>query len=192
MEYISVHHNQAHIDRHFKESLVVGSKFLQVSEQEKLAMLDFIDVRLAARFQEMVSLGLPLGRVVLELEFNRAVGTNTLVQLRDNMESMDVIRDEGTAHERVVKVVLVDQHQDIPMTSLVAVVAGPYDDKTWGIYTLFPGNAVVPFPDKEFHTAAQIKEYTAFWDKHAFLATQDEVYASGRIPSLPAIKGLKP
>jgi hypothetical protein len=192
MEYISVHHNQDHIDRHFKESLVVGSKFLQVSTEDKQALLDFIDIRLAARFQEMVSLGLPLGRVVLELEFNRIVGTNTLVQLRDNMESMDVIRDEGTANERVVKVVPVTKHQDIPMTSLVAVVAGPYDDKTWGIYTLFPGHAVVPFPNKEFHTAAQMKEYEAFWSQHAFLATQDEIHASGRIPSPPPFKGFMP
>lgn len=177
-EYVSVSSNQEHINRHFADSLVPGSKFLPMSEDKKLSLIDIVDLRLAETFQGFLDNHQAPSRTVFQIEFDHNIGTNVLVEIpADEQEQFTtVIRDAGTPHEANVKI---RESEDIPQTNTVTVIAGPYGPSgKWGIYTMFPGLEAPPFPQPERQSPEAFQSNTAFWNTHGFLATKAEMLAS--------------
>lgn len=176
-EYVSVSANKEHIDRHFTGSLVPGSKFLPMSEDDKQAVIDLVDLRLAEFFQKFLDEGREPSRVIFQINFPKAVGTDALVAIpADRKDSfITVTRDAGTPYESRVQV---HETNEIPETSTVTVIAGPYGPTgKWGIYTMFPGAEALAFPNPERQAPDALKASKTFWDTHGFLATRAEIQA---------------
>lgn len=170
-ERISLQENE-HLQRHFAESLTVGSKFLPAAK-------DFVireaDDMLKERFSEIRASGQDAGRVVFQMEFDEPVGTDALIALDTHAKHVEVVRDAGTPNENIVKAV---QSDAIPQTNIVTVVAGPYGPTgKWGLYTMFPGNEAPPFPNERQPEDVR-RTNEQFWANHGFLATKEEIAAN--------------
>lgn len=183
--YVPIRTDMEHINRHFAGSLTPGSKFLPMDDALKNAVLDRVEMALSGRFDAYAQNGLKPPRVVFQAAFDKAIGTDALVEIAAGKEKdfSEVIRDGGTPHEVRVKVKETDQ---MPTTNFVTVIAGPYGPTgKWGIYTMYPGGYAEDFPRPERQSPELLATNTAFWERHGFLATRQEIQASMAAPAAP-------
>lgn len=192
-EYIPVSANKEHIDRHFTGSLVPGSKFFAMNEDDKQVVIDTVDLKLAEAFQGFIDRDQEPSRLVFQISFPKAIGTDALVVIPpDKKDSfVEITRDAGTPNESKVQIC---ESENIPETNIVTVVAGPYGPTgKWGIYTMFPGAEAPPFPNSERQKPDAFEESQTFWNTHGFLATAAEVQAAtSSLKAVMAEQSLKP
>lgn len=175
MKYINIDPNNEHIERHFAGSLTPGSKFFPLDKQEREKLVNELDQQLAAAFEDA---GENPGRIVLEIDMGRAIGTDALVKVQEKNNVVHGTRDAGTPHEQPIKMIEKDP-AEIPTTSIITVIGGPYGPtENWGVYTMFPGAEAPPFPNQERQQSEDFEKFTEFWDKHGFYATEQEISAS--------------
>jgi hypothetical protein len=181
--YIAVGANRGHLERHFEGSLIPGSKFLPMTEDQKERLLDRVDLMLTERFMSLSSAGKPLTKIIVEMKSSAVIGTDPLIAItpENTSEFLTVKRDAGS-----VKVMPCD---DIPLTNNLVVIAGPYGDTGgWGIYTMFPGQIAPAFPNAKAQSGEEFVASTDFWNNHGFLATPLEIKAS--LPAAPKEQSL--
>lgn len=175
--YVPLSASMEHINRHFAGSLNPGSKFLPMDEGRKQEIIAAVDMKLVGIFADFVNQGNNPKRVVFQMDFNRAIGTDALTETNSNVgQVIEVVRDAGTENETSVKVV---PTETMPETSILTVVAGPYGPTgKWGIYTMFPGEEAPAFPNAARQSEADLNASKDFWSSHGFYATVAELQAS--------------
>lgn len=176
--YIAVGASRAHLERHFEGSLVPGSKFLPMNEDQKERLLDRVDLMLTERFMSLTSCGKPPSKIIVEMKSAEMIGTNPLVAItpENTAEFVEITRDAGTPNAANV---MVTPSNNIPLTNNLVVIAGPYGDTGgWGIYTMFPGQMAPAFPNAAKQSGEDLVASTDFWNNHGFLATPLEIKAS--------------
>ncbi|MDD3370940.1 MAG: hypothetical protein PHE27_03835 [Alphaproteobacteria bacterium] len=173
-EYVSLFgEDQGHLERHFAQSLVAGSKF---HPEAKDAVMQRVEKELKAAFEAQIAKGENPSRVVLTLNFDKPVGTDALVSLKGQSEDSQhrLVRDAGTPGEAAFTAVQAEKGE-IPQTNVVTAIGGPYGPTgKWGIYTMFPGKEAPPFPSDRQPDEAWVKN-AKFWREHGFLATREEI-----------------
>jgi hypothetical protein len=93
------------------------------------------------------------GRLVVEVKFDRPIGKEGVVELKDGQKALEVDRNSGGRTEKV-KVVEGEKAD----TDTIYIVGGSYGPTgKFGLYTVFSGRYAPPISD------------TAYWGKHAFV-----------------------
>ncbi|MFP4313466.1 MAG: hypothetical protein ACLFR0_03970 [Alphaproteobacteria bacterium] len=172
MEYSSIDDKEIldHLARHLPSSIQPGSKFKD--PETLLAVSRMADAMLMGLAQQAQKDGQELGRVEFQINMPDTVGSDALIQISDEDQSVTITRDRGAQHQAEVDVVIRDS---VPETNVVTVIAGPYGNSgKWGLYTMFPGrDSGKPFPnDKQpEHIKRENQEY---WDTHGFVMSNEE------------------
>lgn len=164
-------------DRHFSRSEVPGSKFNSDLSDEAIQFVvgtgELMIVEGLIKEIQGGATAAPGLRIEAGKDFSKSVGnigTDMLITRDEHKGGLVTNRIPGNERAGRVYLAMLDPYDDLPETSAATFIGGIYPQDegkglTAGFYTLFPGQLAPPMSD------------TAFWDKHGFLATNDEIFA---------------
>ena len=159
-----------HIERHLDGSQTAGSHFAKGSFSDARALIDYAYEHIQDYSGE---------RTVKEIDVGRTIGYNSLVDLTEIPESIEV-RQEPRGRDGYL-VNMVNGVSKKP-TGKMVIVAGPLGEGKHGFYTIYPGENAPPFPADEeklkelgYEGEELVKQieinkgYKEFWENHGFV-----------------------